>query len=421
MILRLAAHHLDERAGIVLVEVDDDVRLYAQQSRQRAHAHRAADAVEVGKFMTHDQHLRRIAHKLGEGVRHDAGLDLRALLDLIAAAAEELEAEPVFDDRLIAAARERKLYGDGCVLQRLRERGRVHAEAEAYRGVDAGRAFDLMHLLNDGEFLRLQLLKAAALEHDEVSVALVAADDGLVILAPLVELVLDGVADIVFDAVGLVLDQLVHIVDDQHAGDGAGVFVLHADVVVLGHVHPVGDAHEGAVVPVLGADDVAVYLVLAAVHGQQARILGLTLKQPLAVEFRHEVGHARVKPRAAAAIHGEEHLVAPDDARIVQPESGDGQREIHQGVVFGVFRIVGHGFDVRFQLLCAAAAGEEGVDHQDEDDDALGHRKLVQLEKQGCRREEDEEDQVQSPARLGQPLQVFVHRRTSMRSMRKWV
>ena len=72
-------------------------------------------------------------------------------------------------------------------------------------------------------------------------------------------------------------------------------------------------------------------------------------------------------------------------------------------------------------LVMAALAGEEGVDHQDEDDDALGHRKLVHLEKQGCRREEDEEDQVQSPARLGQPLQVFVHRRTSMRSIRKYV
>ena len=163
------------------------------------------------------------------------------------------------------------------------------------------------------------------------------------------------------------------------------------------------------------------YLVLAAVHGQQARVLGLALEQPLSVEFRHKVGHAHVEPRAAAAAHGEEHLVAPDDARIVQPESGDGQREIHQGVVFGVLRVIGHGLDVRFQLLCAAAAGEEGVDHQDEDDDTLGHRKLVHLEKQGCRREEDEEDQVQSPARLGQPLQVFVHLRTSMRSMRKWV
>lgn len=178
------------------------VRLHAQQSRQRAYAHRAADTVKVGEFMTHDQYLRRIAHELGESVRHDAGLDLGALFDLAAAAAEELEAEPVLDDRLIAAARERKLYGDGRILQRLRERGCIHAEAEAYRSVDAGRAFDLVHLLNDGEFLRLQLLKAAALKQDKIAVALVAADDGLVVIAPLVELVLDGVADVVLDAVG---------------------------------------------------------------------------------------------------------------------------------------------------------------------------------------------------------------------------
>ena len=267
-----------------------------------------------------------------------------------------------------------------------------------------------MQLVGNAELILLQLLYAALFHHDNIAVALIAADKAVVILTPLSELVVDGLGEVVLYAVGLVLQQLVEIVRDDYARDGAGAFVLAADVVVLGHVHPVGYAHEGAVlIALLRADYVAVDAVALPADLKDAWVLGLALHEPFAAELRHHVGNAGVKARPGAAAHGKEHLVAPDYARVLEPEHRDWQREIHESVVFRRFGVVGHRLDVGRELLSLSSAHDERVDDEQQYHGSLGRRQLVHLEKQRCRRKQHHEEQVHAYIRLGKPLQIFVH------------
>ena len=414
-VFRLLAQHGDQTLRRVLFEIRDDVHADAEFARQAAHADGGADRVEIREAVAHDDHARRVAHKLGQRGGHDAGFDLGPPLDLAAAAAVKVEVQTVFDDGLVAAARESQLGRHLGELHRLLQRLAVHAETQGERGVDARGADDLVYLLDDGEFSFLERVEIAPLEHEDIAVAVIAPQDRLALVRPLGQLVVDRVAQVVLDALGLVLRQLVEIVDHDHAGDRAAVFKFDADAVILGDVDPIGDAHEGALlVGVLRTDDVAVELVLLSVDLQQTGILGLALEQPFARKARHGVGNARVKARARFAAHVEEHLVAPDDARVGQMEDRDRQREIHQRVVLGVFRVIGHRFDIRGQLLFAAAAHDDGIDDQQQDGSAFGHREgkhiqIIDLEEKSRRREKHEKDQIQSRARLGKALEGVVH------------
>ena len=99
-------------------------------------------------------------------------------------------------------------------------------------------------------------------------------------------------------------------------------------------------------------------------------------------------------------------------------EHRNGQREVHQRVVFRVLRVVGDRFDIGGQLLFAPAAHEDGVDDQKQNDPAFGHGEgvhieVVDLEKQGRRSEGHEKDHIQSRAGLGKAFEVVVHRCSS--------
>ena len=77
-----------------------------------ADSHRRADGVQVRELVAHDEHTGGVRDELGQGVRHDAALDLCPGLDLVAAPTEELEVEAVFMtawsplESAISAARE---------------------------------------------------------------------------------------------------------------------------------------------------------------------------------------------------------------------------------------------------------------------------------------------------------------------------
>ena len=213
-----------------------------------------------------------------------------------------------------------------------------------------------MHLLGDLELAGLEPLKVAPLHQDDVPVAVIAAQDAVKGRAPLAELVLHRVADIVLYALRLVLGEFFEVIDDDDARDRAAVLVLDADVVIVRDVHPVGYAHERALFLILiGADDVAVQLIFPIAYLKQRRVPGLALEQPLARKLRHKLRQIRVEPGSGLAAHLEEHFVAPDNARIVQPEHRDRQREIRQRAALGVLRLVGHGFDIRPELLLSPA------------------------------------------------------------------
>ena len=410
-VLRLPAQPVDQLVGGVFLQVDDDVGLYAALSGQTADAYGAAHAVQIGKAVAHDQNLGGVPDQLGQGVGHDAGFDLGALFHLGTAAAEKLKAEPVFDDRLVAAPGQGQLNAHVGKLQRLAQISGVHAQTDADGGVDAAGALHLMHVLNNFELVVLHALQIAAFEDDQVAIPVIALDDAAVFLAPLVQLVLHRVTDVVFDPVRLVLGQLVQIVDDDHRRHRSGPLVFQTDIVVIRYIHPVGYAHEGAALVVIGgADDVAVELVFSAADFQQRGELIFPLQQPFAAELRHHVGYSGVHPGACAAAHVEKHLVAPDDAGVIQPEHRDGQGEIHQGVVLGVLRVVGHGLDIGHQLLCPFTPDKLGIDQQQQNDADFHRGNNIQFEKQVHRRESHQEEHIHSHARFGQSLQIFVHR-----------
>ena len=200
-----------------------------------------------------------------------------------------------------------------------------------------------MDLLGDFEFLFLELFQVLVLHQKQIAVAVIAAQEAVEVRAPVAELVFDGVAQIILDTVGLVLHQLVHVVNDDDAGHGAAVFVFDADVVVIRHIHPVGDAHEDAAAALrflVGVDETAVQLVLAPADFQQSRIAGLALENPGAVELRDKLGNARVQARAGLTAHLEKLFVAPDDTGILQLEDGDGQRKIDERAALGTLRLV---------------------------------------------------------------------------------
>ena len=414
-VFRLLAQRRDQAFGGVFLLIGDDVGAHAEFPCQAAHADRRADRVEVREAVAHDDHARGVAHELAERGRHHAGFDLGPALDLRTAAAEEVKAQAVFHNGLVAAARERQLRRHHGELHVLLQGGAVRAEADGQRRVHARRARDPVRLLEDREALILERREPAAFKDREIPVPVVAAQDRLALVRPRAEHVLHRVAQVVLHALRLVFHQLVEIVDDDDAGHGAAVVVLHADAVIFRDVHPIGDAHEGAgLVALLRADDVAVELILPAIDLQQRGVLAFALEQPLAREAGHGVGYAGVETRAGAAAHLEEHLVAPDDARVRQAEHGDRQREVHERVVLGVLRVIGHRLDIGGQLLFAAAAEDERVDDQQQDDPALGdseveHVQIVHLEKKRCRRKEHEKEQVQSRAGLGQSFERVVH------------
>ena len=223
---------------------------------------------------------------------------------------------------------------------------------------------------------RLHGRQPALLEYEDVPVPVVASQETVLAVAPLGDTVLHGVAQVVLYAVRVVFHQLVVVVYDDGGDDGAGLLVFDADVVVLRDVHPVGYAHIavawlGALLR--GADDVAVYLILAPAHGQQAGVLGLALQEPLAGEGGHQLVQPRLEARAGDAAHVEEYLVCPDDPRIVEREDGHGQGKIEQGVVLGCIRVVGDGLDILHELP-ALAPGDEERAHDEEEYDAALHR-----------------------------------------------
>ncbi len=229
----------------------------------------------------------------------------------------------------------------------------------------------------------------------------------MILVAPLAQRVKNVIADVVDHTLGLVAAQLLHVVDDDDAGDGAGGLVLQADIVVFRDVHPVGGAHEGlALSPFVRADEIAVHLIFARIDLQDAGVLRLSLEQPFPRELGQHLRNSRVEPALLLAAHVEKHVVAPDDARVVQAEDGDRQREIHQRLVLRVLGPVGNGFHILRELPLLDAPGNERIDQQHDDDRRLGRRKVILLEIQRRRGEGYQEEQMDPYAGFRKALEL---------------
>ena len=117
-------------------------------------------------------------------------------------------------------------------------------------------------LLHDGEI--------ALFQQSEIAVAIQAADKAPAVFRPVRELFLNAVTHAVALLVGLVSDQLLIVVNENHACNRPGFLIFDADIVVIRDVEPVGNTHEGDVlVFIVVPDHIAVYPVTPVIHGKQ--------------------------------------------------------------------------------------------------------------------------------------------------------
>ena len=325
--------------------------------------------------MAHDIDLGRVLNELAERIGHDAGLDLRAPLDLAAAAAEELERDAVFHHGLIAAARERHLgTEDGKVIVFIQAVA-VASDADADGRADAARICDCVHAVEQGrELVLAQLIEVPLFKHVQIPVAVVAAEEAALALAPLQELVLNGVAQLVALAVGQAADELVVVINDDDGDDRAGRVILQTDLFIIRDIDPVGDAHVAGGIVGVRAHEVAVDLVLTALILQQLRALGIALEQPAAGKLRDHVRDAHIDRRLVPAAEVEKVLVGPDDLRIRRTKDRHRQREILQGIISCRLRIIGDGFNISFERAALARAHDDRIDNEQQNDDALADR-----------------------------------------------
>ena len=231
------------------------------------------------------------------------------------------------------------------------------------------------------------------LEHVQVPVAVIAAEEAALALAPLQELILNGVAQLVALAVGQAADELVIVVDDDHGNDRAGGVILEPDLLIVRHIDPVGDAHVACRVVRVRAHKVAVDLVLAPLILQQLGALGVALEQPAAGKLRDRVRDAHIDRRLVPAADIKENPVRPDDLRIRRAKDRHRQREILQGIISRRLRIISNGFDVPLECAALARAHDDRVDDQQQNDDALDDRQPEPVGEQ--KRDDCEYDQKQ--------------------------
>ena len=212
------------------------------------------------------------------------------------------------------------------------------------------------------------------LEHVQIPVAVVAAEKAALTLAPLQELVLNGVTHLVALAVGQAADELVIVINDDDGDDRAGRVILQPDLFIVRDIDPVGDAHVAGYIVRVRAHKVAVDLVLMALILQQLRALRVAFEQPAAGKLRDHVRDAHIDRRLVPAAEIEKVLVGPDDLRIRRAKDRHRQREILQGIISCRLRIIGDGFNISFERAALARAHDDRVDNEQQNDDALADR-----------------------------------------------
>ena len=232
-------------------------------------------------------------------------------------------------------------------------------------------------------------------------------EEAALALAPLQELVLNGVAQLVALAVGQAADELIVVIDDDDGDDRARSVILQPDLFIIRDIDPVGDAHVAGGIVRIRAHEVAVDLILMALILQQLRALGIALEQPAAGKLRDHVRDAHIDRRLVPAAEIEKVLVGPDDLRICRTKDRHRQREILQGIISCRLRIIGDGFNISFERAALARAHDDRINDEQQNDDALADRQPEPVGKE--ERDDCKHDQKQQKhPRIGhqRPLQL---------------
>ena len=189
VILRLLHQLAQDGVGGVVLGVDDDLALLPPLAGDAAHACRRAQGVHVRIAVAHDVHLPGVVHQLAQGVGHDPGLHLGALLGALGPAAVKLEVQPVLHHRLVAAPAQSHLQGQGRVFEQGVEAVGVpaHADGQGSRHA-AGR--HLPHGIQHGEAVLGIVGIAALLEHEQIPVPVIVQHQAVGPGGPLIQLLL---------------------------------------------------------------------------------------------------------------------------------------------------------------------------------------------------------------------------------------
>ena len=309
LVLALGFEAVDELGRHGVLPVNHDVHRLVLDARRADHAGRRADGIHVAVLVAHDEHLRGVADQLAERVRDHAALDLGALFDFLAQAAEELEVVAVLDDRLIAAARERHVDGESRELIALRECLAVAADADGERRDNALMVLNIAHFLKNRELSCRELVQLGVLDDEDILVAVVLAHDGARVLDPGGQALVDAGEDVGLFRVGRVLDQLLVVVDgDDRDGRPAGRSVI-AQMHEFGAINKMQHHHLSRA----RLHHAAEYVIDAAPHAQLARKGGLALDEPAGFKRRRKLAQTHMRRVRKVAGHIRERLVRPDN------------------------------------------------------------------------------------------------------------
>ena len=384
-VIRFLFNQIQQRFRRVVVLIQNHVGLRPEFPGETADADIGAKCIQIGKLVAHDKDLGRIPDQFRKCIRHHAGLDFRSALNLQAAASEELKADPVFDDRLISSAGKRKFGSDIRKLKALLQCGCVFPEPDTDAGRDPGRILHLMQLFEDGEFIGAHTLQILLLKNDKIAVAVIAAQDPVILFAPVMKMVFHRIPKIILDALRIVPDQLIQVIDHDDSGYRAGVFIENAGVLIIRDIQPVCDAHYRiGFFFFFRTDEIAVKLILSSLDLGKDRIQRFPFHQPFPGKIRDQGYHLRSQSGVLLVKHVKERVISPDHTGIGKPEHRHRQREAEQRAVLGVFRVVGDGFDVFYKLSGLSALRNQGDCQQDQKHNAFRRGKGLLTEKQRC-------------------------------------
>ena len=413
LILRQRGKALEDRAGGIVVHVNDDLRLLAALARDAAHARRRADGVEVGVLMAHDKDLTGIGDQLAEGVGHHAGLDLRALFGGLRLAAVELKIEAVAHDDLIAAARERHLDGQARVLEKRLVIVRVLADADGERRGDAVLGDNGAHRVEHAELALEQRIVMLFRQQQQIAVAVVLAQKPLRARHPRADLFVDLREHRRARRLGAGLHQLLVVIEHEHGHDGAVLLALFPELVLLGHVHPIGQREKSArTAAATRMRETAEHAEVPVVDDDRFRALALSLQQPLGGEAGQRILQPVIEQILPHARELEEALVAPQHLLRIGPEDHHGKGGREHGGLARARHIVGHILDVALDALAAllrrAAEIDVGERHHTGLDEAEDR-----LDPQRHRAEDCGKKKIQPHIRLGQLIDFLTHKVSS--------
>ena len=219
-------------------EVGDDIRPLAQTAAEGKNAAGRADGVRVCIPVAHHENAAGLGNQGAHRGGHDPGLDLAAALGLGGPAAVEGEVEPVLDDRLIAAAGQRHLQGQGGEIIVLLEAGAVLAHAEGKGGRDAVGVRHLPDRFQQGEFALRDAEQVLCLKNEQEAVAFQPSQQASDVLRPAADAAVEGGVQIGDRRVVEVVGQLVVVVDQNDGNHRPGAEIFVSGVQKLGGIHP---------------------------------------------------------------------------------------------------------------------------------------------------------------------------------------